>query len=66
MSIFLKILPLFILPILIIVSETVFRNYLLTIVSKPNDISLITLIAIASYLVGLGVARLCLKVDKKS
>ncbi|HBW34087.1 hypothetical protein [Desulfosporosinus sp. BICA1-9] len=65
MRIFIKILPLFILPILIFISETVFKEYLLNIVSTPNDMYLIILIAIASYMIGLGVAYLCLKVDKK-
>ena len=66
MSIFKKILPLFILPILIILTELIFTNYLLNIVSIPNDIHLITVIGITYYMIGLGVGHLCTKVDKSS
>lgn len=58
MSKFLKILPIILLPILDFFTEIVFRNYLLTIVAKPNDIHFITIVVFISYSIGLGVGGL--------
>lgn len=65
MRVFIKMLPFIVLVIIPFCTEGFFRNDLLKIVIIPKDIKLISIIAIASYTIGLVVGRISLLKSKQ-